>query len=153
MSQDEGFASGWEVIIAVRRFQHRLEVFMDQSLEPLGMNFAQYRALEFLDTNLEMHVPELARSLRVSRQAALATVAKLDRGGLIDLTREAGRRYVRPSDLGRHRLRRCKRFTADIKQHLEQELTPDERRRLAELLRRADRCLIAPSRPEWWLAP
>ena len=32
--QDDGFASGWEVMTAARRFQHRLEVFMDEWLAP-----------------------------------------------------------------------------------------------------------------------
>lgn len=61
MCHDDGFASGWEVITSVRRFQHRMEVFMDQSLEPLGVTFAQYRALEAIDLNHEMHISELAR--------------------------------------------------------------------------------------------
>jgi hypothetical protein len=61
MCQDKGFATGWEVIVAIRRFQHRLEVFMDQSLEPLGLSFAQYRALEVLASSNEMHVSELLR--------------------------------------------------------------------------------------------
>jgi DNA-binding MarR family transcriptional regulator len=91
MCQDDGFASGWEVITSVRRFQHRIEVFMDQSLEPLGVSFAQYRTLEAIDVNREMHIAELARFLRLSRQATQMAVRKLDEGGLVDLTPEAGR--------------------------------------------------------------
>ena len=153
MSEYEGFATGWEVIIAVRRFQHRLEVFMDQSLEPLGLSFAQYRALELLASSNEMHISELARSLRLSRQGALATVAKLDRGGLIDSAPEAGRVYVKPSALGRHRLDLCRKFTADFKQQLERDLTNGERYRLTRLLSKADRSLRPVHAPEWWLAP
>jgi DNA-binding MarR family transcriptional regulator len=153
MCRDDGFATGWEVIIAVRRFQHRLEVFMDQSLEPLGLSFAQYRALELLASSNEMHISELARSLRVSRQGALTTVRKLDRGGLIDTAREAGRVYVKPSSLGRHRLHLCRKFTADFKQHIERDLTHGERYRITRLLSKADRSLPSPNRPEWWLAP
>jgi DNA-binding MarR family transcriptional regulator len=91
MCQDDGFASGWEVITSVRRFQHRIEVFMDQSLEPLGVSFAQYRTLEAIDVNREMHIAELARFLRLSRQATHMAVRKLEEGGLVDLTPEAGR--------------------------------------------------------------
>jgi DNA-binding MarR family transcriptional regulator len=153
MCQDDGFASGWEVMTATRRFHHRLEVFMDQSLEHLGMSFAQYRALEVLDANNEMHVSELARLLRVSRQAAQETVIKLDRGSLIEAVRGAGRVYVAPSDLGRKRLTQCRRFTHDLKTQLEQGLSHGELFRLRLLLEKAGDALLPPSHPEWWLAP
>jgi DNA-binding MarR family transcriptional regulator len=140
-------------MIAARRFQHRLEVFIDQSLEPLGLSFAQYRALALLDANHEMHVSELARLLRLSRQATKTTVEKLDRGGLIDITREAGRLYVRPSIVGRRRLGLCRKFTRDFEAQLEHDLTHGERHRLTLLLSKADRALRPPRQPEWWLAP
>lgn len=153
MCQDDGFASGWEVITSVRRFQHRLEVFMDQSLEPLGISFAQYRALEAIDVNREMHIAELARLLQLSRQATHMAVRKLDEGGLVDLTSEAGRIYVRPSELGLRRLRLFRGFTHDFKASLEEQLSDGERHLLTQLLRRADRALETPRQPEWWLAP
>jgi DNA-binding MarR family transcriptional regulator len=155
MCQDDGFASGWEVITSVRRFQHRMEVFMDQSLEPLGVSFAQYRALEGIDLNREMHISELARFLRLSRQATQMTVHKLNQGGLVDLIPEAGRVYVRPSELGLRRLRLLRGFTCDLKARLEEQLSDGERHRLTELIGRADGALEKPKpgQPEWWLAP
>jgi DNA-binding MarR family transcriptional regulator len=153
MCEENGFATGWELIVAVRRFQHRLEVFMDQSLEPLGITFAQYRALEVLDANNEMHVSHLARLLRLTRQAAQATIVKLDRGGLVDLIREPGRVYVRPSELGVKRLRLFRKFTADFKSDLERRLTHGQRHRVVQLLEKADRAMGPPRQPEWWLEP
>lgn len=152
MCRDDGYASGWEVMIAVRRFQHRLEVFIDESLEPLGMSFAQYRALEALESRNEMHLSELARLLRLSRQAAQATAEKLDLGGLIDVTRESRRVYVTPSQLGRRRLTHCRRSTVDFKTQIEDALTGGQRHRLTVLLEKADRALQTPRAPEWWLA-
>jgi DNA-binding MarR family transcriptional regulator len=153
MCTEEGFASGWEVITSVRRFQHRIEVFMDQSLEPLGVSFAQYRALEAIHLNKEMHISQLARFLRLPRQAAQMTVQKLHLGGLVDLIQEPGRVYVRPSELGLQRLRLFRRFTHDFKVKLEEELTDGERHRLTQLLDRGDDALRSPHQPEWWLAP
>jgi DNA-binding MarR family transcriptional regulator len=153
MCTESGFASGWEVITSVRRFQHRMEVFLDQSLEPLGISFAQYRALEAIDLNKEMHISELARFLRLSRQAVQMTVQKLHVGGLVDLVHEPGRVYVRPSELGLRRLRLFRRFTHDSKVELEDELTSGERYQLTQLLARAGGALKAPSGREWWLAP
>lgn len=125
---------------------------MDQSLEPLGISFAQYRALEAIDLNREMHISELARFLRLSRQATQMTVQRLDEGGLVDLTSEASRIYVRPSELGYQRLRLFRTFTHDCKARLEEQLSEGERHLLTELLRRADEALEAPRQPEWWLA-
>jgi hypothetical protein len=124
MCDDDGFASGWEVMIEARRFQHRLEVFMDQALESLGISFAQYRALKMLDANNEMHVSHLARQVRLSRRPVQATALNL-----------------------------CRTFTADFKTELEEELTHGERHRLTILLRKADRALQLIRPPEWWLAP
>jgi DNA-binding MarR family transcriptional regulator len=67
------FASGWDVMIEARRVQHRFEVAMDRCLEAFGLSYAQYRALEILLRSRELHVSELARRLRVTRQAANAT--------------------------------------------------------------------------------
>jgi DNA-binding MarR family transcriptional regulator len=151
--EDDGWATGWEVITAVRRSQHRIEVFMDESLEPLGMSFAQYRALESIFANREIHLSELARLLRLSRQAVQASVRKLERADLVDLTHEPRCVYVKLSTIGLRRLDLCRRFTHDLKAGIEERLTGGERHRLTKLLSRADRLLESPRQPEWWLAP
>jgi DNA-binding MarR family transcriptional regulator len=153
MCQEDGYASAWEVVIAVRRFQHRLEVFMDQALEHLGMSLAQYRALHVLDANNEMHVSELARFLRLSRQAVQATVDTLHQHDLVELTHEPARVSVTPNDAGRHRLHLCRRFTHEFERQLEEDLTSGQRHRLVALVHRADRALRTPKIPDWWLAP
>jgi DNA-binding MarR family transcriptional regulator len=150
---DDGWATGWDVITAVRRSQHRIEVFMDESLEPLGMSFAQYRALESISTNNEIHLSELARLLRLSRQAVQVSARKLERADLVDLTREPRCVYAKLSTIGRRRLELCRRFTLDLKAGIEERLTGGERHRLTRLLGRADPVLESPRRPEWWLAP
>jgi DNA-binding MarR family transcriptional regulator len=151
--EGDGWATGWEVITSVRRFQHRLEVFMDQSLEPLGISFAQYRALELISQNNEMHLSELARLLRVSRLAVQVSVRKLYTGDLVDLIRESGRVYVTPSAVGLRRLSLFRRYTDDLRAGIEQALSGGERHRLIRLLDQADRVLATPRQPEWWLAP
>ena len=56
MCEDDGFAFGWEVITSVRRFQHRMEVFMDQSLEPLGVSSLSIELSKRSNLNREMHI-------------------------------------------------------------------------------------------------
>ena len=152
MCIDDGFATGWEAITASRRFHHRLEVFMDQVLEHVGMTFAQYRLLELVAGAPELHISELARQLRVTRQAVLATLEKLERGGLIERIVESGRVYIAPSGTAPRRLEHCRPNTADVKEQLEAVLTPAERFRLVLLLRKGTDALRSPTVPEWWLA-
>ncbi|MGH2642157.1 MAG: MarR family winged helix-turn-helix transcriptional regulator [Actinomycetota bacterium] len=130
-----------------------MEVFMDQSLEPLGISFAQYRALEAVVANREIHLSELARLLRLSRQAVQMSVHKLHAGGLVELIREPGRVYVRASATGTRRLELFRKFTHDLKVGIERELSGAERHRITMLLDRANRTLDPPRQPEWWLSP
>jgi len=74
-------ADGWRVMIETRRVQHRFEVGMDRHLHARGISFAQYRALELLLASDEMHVAELARRLRLTRQTVASTVEKARQGG------------------------------------------------------------------------
>jgi DNA-binding MarR family transcriptional regulator len=152
MCIDGGYATGWEAITASRRFHHRLEVFMDQCLEHIGMTFAQYRVLELVSATPELHVSEMARQLRVTRQAALASVEKLERGDLVERIEESGRVYVKPSELAARRLELARRNTEDVKQQLEEALSPAELFRLVLILRKGTDALRSPTTPEWWLA-
>jgi len=150
MCDDTYFASGWDVMVEARRTQHRFEVAMDQALEAYGISYAQYRALETLMTSHEMHVSELARRLRVSRQAASATVRKLERVGFVTTEREPHTRYVIVTARARETIARLREF-ADMPIDLERHLTPKERGHLLLLLRKADAATRPPRRPTWWL--
>jgi hypothetical protein len=46
MCDDGGHATGWELLLTSHRFQHRMQVFMDESLQELGVSFAQLRILD-----------------------------------------------------------------------------------------------------------
>ena len=61
----------------LRMTQHRIEVAMDQSLEAFGISYAQYMTLELVLAAEEPHISEVARRLRVTRQAARETDLKL----------------------------------------------------------------------------
>jgi hypothetical protein len=88
-------ASAWDVLCAAQRFQHRAQVSMDQSLEDLGISFAQYRIIELLTTAHDLSLSELGRRMRVTRQATMTT-GKLAAAGLVHLEREADAVYVIP---------------------------------------------------------
>jgi DNA-binding MarR family transcriptional regulator len=102
-----------------------------------------------LDQN-DMHISELARRLRVTRQAALAIVTKLARSDLVVLERESYATYLVVTPLARARMARLNEF-ANMPDALERALSDAERGRLVALLRKADRSLAPPRRPTWWL--
>src|SRR5207247_3636774 len=93
-------ASGWDVMVEARRVQHRFEVAMDQCLEAFGISYAQYRALIALLDGSDMHISELARRLRVTRQASLAIATKLARSDLVTFERESHATYIVVPSLG-----------------------------------------------------
>jgi len=147
---DGSAASGWEVLTVTREVQHLFEVAMDQCVEGWGMSYAQYRALEVLLAQREMHVSALARHLRITRQAALATVAKLDRARLVETIREAHATYVVPSDVARAEIAKLRR-AADVPTDIERRMSVWELGRLVELLTTAANAVRPPNRPYWWL--
>jgi len=54
---------------------------MDQSLQELGISFAQYRILELLTDARDLSLSELGRQMRVTRQATRMTTGKLAAAG------------------------------------------------------------------------
>jgi DNA-binding MarR family transcriptional regulator len=125
---------------------------MDESLQELWISFAQLRILELLDVHHDLHLSELARRLRVTRQATRVTVAKLECAGLVHVEREAHASYVMISDLGRTRLRRFRAATHPIPDALENEFPPGRIAGLIRRLRTAEDCLESPQEPLWWLS-
>ncbi len=143
--------STWDLIVTTRRFHHRIEVAMDQALNEMGLSFAQYRILELLERGRPVHVSEIARRIRVTRQAAQASVAKLRRGGLVDIETDGYLKFVSISGSGRRRIDHCRVAAGSILRGIEAALDLHERADLAELMNRADRAVIPPDSPTWWL--
>jgi DNA-binding MarR family transcriptional regulator len=146
-----GYARAVEVIEATRKFQHRIEVAVDQALEGYAVTFAQYRALEAV-ADRPGHVSYIARKVRVTRQATEAVVEKLSRAGLVDVTRLGHFTDVEISAQGRRWLQGMR----DAIQHhvaapIEREITPNELFHMLHLMRKADHLCRPHKRPTWWL--
>jgi len=140
-------------MIETRRVQHRFEVAMDRALRTRGISFAQFRALEVLLGSPEMHVSELARRLRLTRQTVGSTVEKLVRADLVDTQHERGLTYVTASPVTREHVDRIRHAVEQLHMAIQQELTPAGCGQLVLLLRRADGSLAAPLTEAWRLDP
>ncbi len=145
------YVSTWELIVTLRRVQHRVEVAMDQSLEHVHTTFAQYRVLEVVASSNGIHVAEIARRIRVTRQAASVSVEKVRLLGLVDVEDAGYFKWVRISERGRRWLELLRNTVASVPQEIEEALDSGQRAQLAALLRRIDRTVKPPNSAAWWL--
>jgi len=144
--------SGYDLMIALRRRQHRIEVAIDHSLSDFGMTYAQSRALSVLTTAaFAIDISELARRLRVTRQVARNSVEHLRLQDLVEVEHDGYRSTVYVSDHGRTRLTRCREAASGLESQLEQAFTAQRRASLVDLIGEIDDALRPPPSPLWWL--
>jgi len=144
--------TGYDLMIALRRTQHRIEVSIDHALADFGMTYAQYRALTLLATAaFAIDISELARRLRVTRQAAHSSVEKLRLQDLVEVEHDGYRATVYVTEHGRTRVTRCREAASALESQLEQAFTPQRRAALVELIGEIDDALRPPPSPLWWL--
>jgi DNA-binding MarR family transcriptional regulator len=143
--------TGWDVIVTTRRFQHHVEVTLDRSLEHYALTFALYRALELIARGRAIHISELARRLRLTRQTVQVSVRKLYLLDLLDLERDGNLCLMWLSDLGRRRLPLYREAVTDSIASIERALSHEDRHHLVSLMREADDALRPAPTPPWWL--
>jgi len=156
LTDDEGpffvHRSGYDLMIALRRTQHRIEVSIDHALADFGMTYAQSRALGVLATAaFAIDISELARRLRVTRQAARNSVEHLRLQDLVEVEHDGYRATVYVTEHGRTRVTRCREAASALESQLEQAFTPQRRAALVELIGEIDDALRPPPSPLWWL--
>ncbi len=101
-----------------------------------------------------MYLNEMARALRVTRQASKGVLDRLDWADLVERVEGYENEQAKPfriTDLGRHRLTRMVDVAQQRLDPIERRLDGDDRRRLIELMTTVDRALEPPKRPMWWL--
>jgi DNA-binding MarR family transcriptional regulator len=144
--------SGYDLMVALRRTQHRIEVAIDHALSGHGMTFAQYRALTVLaSARFAIDISELGRRLRVTRQAAHNAVERLRLQDLVEIDHDGYRANIYVTERGYARLIRCRQATSALESQLEQAFTPERRSDLVALIGDIDDALMPPPSPLWWL--
>jgi len=142
-------------IVYVHHLLHqRIRVTMDQALEGNFVSYAQYRMLSLLAHSPNMFLNDMARRLRVTRQASHGVLYRLDMAGLVERVEGYEHEQAKPyrvTDLGHRRLRRMHDLARTRFAPLDERLEAQERRTLVDLMLRADRALEPPRRPMWWL--
>ena len=101
-----------------------------------------------------LYLNEMARRLRVSRQACTGVLERLELAGLVERVEGYEHEQAKPyrvTELGRHRLFRMNDLASERFAPIAERLDGDERATLVRLMLRVDRALEPPHRPMWWL--
>jgi DNA-binding MarR family transcriptional regulator len=137
------------LLTALRRVQHMLVLDLDRCVDDLGLSYARVEVMELLDARPTIHGGEIARRLRITRQAAHRLLKHLELGDLAERRPFDG--FVRPAaltDAGRARLRLARSALEGAHVTLER-LSPEERSALARGLGALERALV-PRVERWW---
>jgi DNA-binding MarR family transcriptional regulator len=129
-------------------------VTLDQAFEGNFVSYAQFRMLALLHDTPNLYLNEIARRLRVTRQASRGVIDRLDWAGLVERIEGYEHEQAKPyriTDLGRHRLGRMADLADTRLAPIDQRLDGGQRRTLVDLMITVDRALEPPRRPMWWL--
>ena len=143
--------AGREVIAAARLFHRILRTRLNQCFDrEFALTYAQYEILHILEEEPNLHASEIARSLRMTRQAANGLVERLRRLDLIDIApRDGGLRVIWLTDVGTRRLATARESVVSVERDME-KLPAETRLALVEALGAGRLALIPPPRPWWW---
>ncbi len=146
--------NAWDIIDTHHLLHQRIRVTLDQAFEGNFVSYAQFRMLVLLQETPNLCLNEMARRLRVTRQASRGVLDRLDWAGLVERVEGYEHEQAKPyriTDLGRHRLGRMIDLADDRFAPITRRLDGADRRRLVELMTTVDRALEPARRPLWWL--
>jgi DNA-binding MarR family transcriptional regulator len=136
--------AGREVIAAARLFHRILRTRLNQCFD------REFAILQILEEEPNLHASEIARRLRMTRQAANGLVERLRRLDLIDIApRDGGLRVIWLTDVGTRRLATARESVVSVERDME-KLPAETRLALVEALGAGRLALIPPPRPWWW---
>lgn len=137
------------LLAQLRRVGHMLVLDLDRSVHGLAVSYAQVEVMELLDARPTIHGGEIARQLRITRQAAHRLIRQLELGDLAE--RQPFDGLMRPvvlTDAGRKRLALARPALEGIALAIER-LDKEDRRALGKGLRALEDALV-PRVERWW---
>jgi DNA-binding MarR family transcriptional regulator len=151
MRPDLAPPNAWEVIDAARLLHRRLETRLDEALDGCAISYAQFEILELLTRDRDAHAAAIARRLDASRQIVSRLLAKLDRGGLVELLPpDGGVRVPLVTPDGRRRIDLALDATDRVRGQIE-SISPERRTQLIGAIEDLDSALRPPPGRPWWL--
>ncbi|HEX9121841.1 MAG TPA: MarR family transcriptional regulator, partial [Actinomycetota bacterium] len=136
-----GEGSPGHLIRTIRTVHRLLCTRFEDELFEMGVSYAQFEVMELLEAEPKLHGGEIARRLRISRQAAHHLLRKLQHGGLAELLpRDEGLRGARLTDDGRERIAFCRTALTETRRKLA-DVDLGTRQRLVTDLETVERAL------------
>ena len=123
----------------LKRAQQALRTAMDEGLRAQGLTTPQYAALTHLEADEPLSGAELARRCFVTAQTMNAILIGLERARLVERTAHAKHGRVieaRLTKRGRAKVEDAHRTVFEIEERMLFKITPAQRRRLNQSLRR-----------------
>jgi DNA-binding MarR family transcriptional regulator len=130
-----------DFLVHLRRTQHAVRTLLDAELAPTGLTLPQYGVLAELQSRSGSSASELARALGVTAQTMNVLVGGLAASGLVDRSpHEAHGRIIRVhlTRQGRAALKRGLRLAQAVEERLLAGVTPADRDRLVDILKRIE---------------
>lgn len=143
-----------DIVYTHHLLHQRIRVTMDQALEGNFVSYAQYRMLSLLAHTPNLFLNDMARQLRVTRQASRGVLHRLDMAGLVERVEGYEQEQAKPyrvTELGQRRLARMHDLARTRFAMVDERVGAEERRALVDLMLRVDRALEPQRRPMWWL--
>jgi Transcriptional regulators len=123
---------------------------LDETLEGIGLSYAQYEVMERLAERPNLHAGELGRRLRITRQTAHGLLKQLVRADLIDLLPpDGGARPARLTTAGRRRLELGRQAVSAIHSELEQ-VSSETRLVILGAIAALDVQTVPAAKTPWW---
>jgi DNA-binding MarR family transcriptional regulator len=122
----------------LKRAQQALHQACTERLRPLELSMSQYAVLRALDDHAGASSAELARITFVTRQSLRDVLGGLRSAGLVTVAEQASTGRARPVALtpsGHAKLRAAENLVIEVETQMLGDLSADQRRYLADLLR------------------
>ncbi len=143
--------SGRDVIAAARLFHRVLRTRLNQCFDlEFALTYAQYEILQILEEEPNLHASELARRLRMTRQATSRLITRLELQDLVHMgSRDGVIRVALLTDVGTRRLATARESVMGVERDIE-KLPAQTLIALIDALGAGRIALIPPPRPWWW---
>ena len=127
----------------------RTEAVQELDAAP-ALTYAQYEILQILEEEPNLHASELARRLRMTRQATSRLITRLELQDLVHMgPRDGAIRVAWLSDVGTRRLATTRESVMGVERDIE-KLPAQTLMALIDALGAGRIALIPPPRPWWW---
>lgn len=125
--------------LLINELRMAMKTIYEEALRPLGRTVPQVGVMAAIERSPGASIAQLAQAKLVTPQTMAEHVAALEAGGLVTRERTTGRGHVLAvylTDAGKSALDQCYAAMSAAEARLWKDISPEDRRRFRELLKR-----------------